>query len=437
MRKSRFARSALMTGGILGVAVMATACSAPVAEDGPVEITYLTQNNERHVNSGNAMIEAFEAENPDITVRLETRIEGTEGANLVMTKLATGEMEDVFWYNSGSLFNALNPDDTLVDLSDQPWAGDLTDAMRQVVSTDEGLYGAPWSATQAGAIVYSKTIYDELGLDIPTTWAEFADNNDAIAAAGLTALMQTYGDAYSSQILILGDFANVAAQDPDWAEEYTAGERKFAEQPALQGFENLQAVYESGWLNVDFASATVDDGIRRIAEGEAAHFPILTGIVAATIQQNYPELLSDVGVFPIPAQDAADTSLTVWMPQAVYIPRTTEGAKLEAAKRFVAFVNSTEGCAIQLETLIPSGPLATTGCELPADSSDLVRDINAWFEEGKVTPALEFLSPIKGPNLANLAVEVGSGIRSAADAAALYDEDVKKQALQLGLEGWE
>jgi raffinose/stachyose/melibiose transport system substrate-binding protein len=31
---------------------------------------------------------------------------------------------------------------------------------------------------------------------------------------------------------------------------------------------------------------------------------------------------------------------------------------------------------------------------------------------------------------------VGSGIRSAAEGAALYDEDVKKQALQLGLPGW-
>ena len=55
---------------------------------------------------------------------------------------------------------------------------------------------------------------------------------------------------------------------------------------------------------------------------------------------------------------------------------------------------------------------------------------------GNVTPALEFLSPIKGPNLEKLTVEVGSGITSAADGAKRYDQDVKKQAQQLGLEGW-
>jgi raffinose/stachyose/melibiose transport system substrate-binding protein len=43
---------------------------------------------------------------------------------------------------------------------------------------------------------------------------------------------------------------------------------------------------------------------------------------------------------------------------------------------------------------------------------------------------------VKGPNLENLTVEVGSGIRSAEDAAALYDQDVAQQAQQLGLEGW-
>jgi raffinose/stachyose/melibiose transport system substrate-binding protein len=53
-----------------------------------------------------------------------------------------------------------------------------------------------------------------------------------------------------------------------------------------------------------------------------------------------------------------------------------------------------------------------------------------------VTPALEFVSPVKGPALEQITVEVGSGIRSPQDAAARYDEDVKKQAQQLGLPGW-
>jgi raffinose/stachyose/melibiose transport system substrate-binding protein len=56
--------------------------------------------------------------------------------------------------------------------------------------------------------------------------------------------------------------------------------------------------------------------------------------------------------------------------------------------------------------------------------------------DGHNGPALEFLSPVKGPALEQITVEVGTGIRSAKDAAALYDQDVEKQAKQLGLPNW-
>lgn len=66
----------------------------------------------------------------------------------------------------------------------------------------------------------------------------------------------------------------------------------------------------------------------------------------------------------------------------------------------------------------------------------MVAEIQKYIEDGKSAPALEFLSPVKGPNLENIAISVGSGISSAQDGAAAYDDDVKKQAQQLGLAGW-
>ena len=65
-----------------------------------------------------------------------------------------------------------------------------------------------------------------------------------------------------------------------------------------------------------------------------------------------------------------------------------------------------------------------------------IKDLQPYVDSGNVTPALEFQSPVKGPALEQITVEVGSGIRKAADGAALYDQDVKKQAQQLGLPGW-
>ena len=426
-------RRVLVAAGVAALALPLAACSG--SGDDRTQIAFLVPNSGANVEAAEAMIAAFEDANPDIAVTLETQPAGTEGDNLMKTKLATGEMADVFWYNSGSLFQALNPDQNLVDLSDESWVGDLQDTMAAVVSTGTGVYGAPFGSTQAGAVLYNKTIYAELGLEVPTTWDEFAANNEAIAAAGTTAVIQTYGETWTSQLFILGDFGNVLAQDPDWAEEYTAGNRKYVDEPGLQGFVNQQEAAEAGWFNQDFASAMYDDGIRMVATGEGAHYPILTSAVS-TIQQNYPDNVEDVGVFPLPAQDAADTKLTIWLPNAVYIPNTTEGDELTAAKAFVAFINSADGCEVQNTAMVPSGPYVVSSCELPDEVPGLLNDMQVYFDEGATNPALEFLSPIKGPNLENITVEVGSGIRTAEDGAALYDEDVKKQAQQLGLDGW-
>ena len=85
---------------------------------------------------------------------------------------------------------------------------------------------------------------------------------------------------------------------------------------------------------------------------------------------------------------------------------------------------------------VPTGPYLVQGCDLPTDLPPAVQDMLPYIETGAATPALEFLSPIKGPALEQITVEVGSGIRTAEDGAALYDEDVEKQAQQLGLPGW-
>ena len=55
-----------------------------------------------------------------------------------------------------------------------------------------------------------------------------------------------------------------------------------------------------------------------------------------------------------------------------------------------------------------------------------VNHLNGYIDFGNAYPALEFFSPIKGPNLEQLCVAVGTGQMTAEEAAANYDEDVKK-----------
>jgi raffinose/stachyose/melibiose transport system substrate-binding protein len=439
-RPTRRSIVALGAGG-LALSLALAGCSAGDSDsgsaDGEVELTFLVDNGEATVGTAEALAEAFTAENPNITIEVETRPQGADGDNVVKTRLSTGEMTDLFQYNSGALLQALNPDETLVNLADQEYVDKFDENFIASVSTENGVYGVPMGQSMAGAVLYNKDIYADLGLEIPTTWDEFIANSEAIKEAGVAApIVQTYGDTWTSQLFVLGDFNNVLAEDPDWAEKYTNNEAKYVDEPAFAGFEHLQEAFEKDLLNEDFASALYADGVSMVATGEGAHYPMLT-FAASQLATTNPEAADVVGSFPLPGPDAETNGLTVWMPtNTIYVPQSTEGEKLEAVQQFLEWVTTPEACDIQAESNSPQGPFVVEGCELPEDVPAMVSDLQPYFDEGKTNLALEFLSPIKGPALEQITVAVGSGITSAAEGAAQYDDDVEKQAQQLGIEGW-
>jgi raffinose/stachyose/melibiose transport system substrate-binding protein len=421
-------------GGTQAVDTSATEEEGAAESGEVVELDFFMGNVEANVQTAEALIAAFEEANPDIKINLDSSGPGgAEGDNLVKTKLATGEMEDLFWYNSGSLFQALNPDQSLLPMTDEPWVESLNEAYIETVSTDSGVYGAPAGTATGGGVFYYIPDYEELGLEVPTTWDEFMANNEALKEAGKVPVIQSYGDTWTSQIFVLADFFNVYSNDPDWAEKYTNNEVKYATDPvALEGFQHLQDVFEAEYLNAEFGATTFDEALNMIGNGEGTHYPMLTFAIT-TIADLYPEAGEDVGFFAMPGSGA--NGLTVWMPPAIYGANTTDHT--DEVKRFLAFVASVAGCDAMTAAVVPTGPYLVDGCSIPEEVPRAVADMLPYFDQdGATSPALEFLSPIKGPQLEQITVEVGSGLRSAADGAELYDQDVEKQAKQLGLPGW-
>jgi raffinose/stachyose/melibiose transport system substrate-binding protein len=402
---------------------------------GNVTLSFLVDNNPANVKLAEGVASAFHARNPNITVKVTTRPQGGDGDNVVKTRLATGEMDDVFAYNSGSLFQALSPQKNLVPLTDQPWVSSLEKAFRPSVSTGGQVYGAPYGSSFGGGVLYNKKVFAKLGLKVPKTWGQFMANNAKIKAAGVAPVIQTYQDTWTSQLFVLGDYHNVQATDPSWAAKYTRNQVKYVQSPAFAGFQHLQQVHAAGYENKDYRSIKFEQGLRELATGKGAQYPMLSNAVAQIATQS-PRQVDDVGFFALPGDDAAKNGVTLWLPGGVYIPKTTTGAKLDAAKKLAAFMTTKAGCDAQTKAFTPAGPYMVKGCDLPSGLPPAVTDLTPYVDSGQVTPALEFLSPVKGPALEQITVEVGSGLRSAQKGASLYDQDVKKQAQQLGLPGW-
>jgi raffinose/stachyose/melibiose transport system substrate-binding protein len=398
-----------------------------------VTLTLLT-DNQSPKDGLNAVIEAIE-EKYNIATEIELRPGGDEGENIVRTRLASGEMTDLNLFNSGALFFTLNPESNFVDLTNEPYMESLDDQFKKVVSVNGKVYAAPANPNMAtGNWLYNKKIYADLGLLVPKTWEELMNNCEKIKAAGKTAVIGSYKDSWTAQLILLGDYYNVQAQVPDFAEQLTAGKAKFATTPAaLRSFEKIAEPYKRGFMNKDFLSTTYDQALKMLADGEGAHYPMLSqGITAIAI--NYPDKINDIGFFAQPGDSPDINGATVWMPGAASIYNKSKN--IDAAKKWLEYFVSQEGVNTYMAKQKPDGPLVIKGAVLPDDIYPAVKDEQAYVDTGKIAPALEFLTPVKGPNSPQICVEVGAGFKTPLEGAQEYDKDLEKQAKQLNLPGW-
>ena len=381
------------------------ATQSPATE--PVTLSFLGAQNQNDELVIEALTNAYTAMHPNVTFDIEIAAGGgTEVDNLVKTRLATGEMNDIFYYNSGALLQALNPSETLIDLSNEPFIDNISESFIPAVAQGDGVFGVPVGFAAAGGVLYNKRVYDEVGLSVPTSWAEFVANNEALLEAGIPPVLQTYGDTWTAQLFVLADNYNVHQAYPNFAEDYTNNKAKYADLPeAMAGFAHLQEGFESGWYQTDFATAKFEAGLEMLANGEVAQYPMLTQVVP-TIAANWPDKIDDIGFFALPGPDASANGATVWLPLAFYAPQTAE--HVDVIMDFFAFVASTDGTDAISAKVTPAGPYLINGATLPDDVNPYVNDLNGYINSGNAYPALEFLSPIKGPNLEQICVAVGT-----------------------------
>lgn len=431
VRNSRLAK-ALMLGL---PAVLASAMLAAPAQ-AATEITFQTWNSQDSQDKWNAMTAAFMKANPDIIVKTNFVPGGVEGDALVKSQLASGTMTDVFAYNVGALMQAIDPVRNLVNLKNEPWMKSVnTGFIPSATGTDGGVYAAPFGTAMGGGILYNKRIYSKLGLQIPLTWKEFMANNAKIKKAGITPVISSWKDSWTAQLFVLGDHFNVAAAMPGFEDKFTKNKIVLAKNPStLAGFQHLEEVRKAGYYNKDVAATTFAKALEYLALGKGAHYPMLSAGID-TIVANFPTKASDIGFMAQPGTNAKSNGVTVWMPSGVYITKTSKN--LEAAKKFVAWTVSKESFEVQNKVVPPSGPYFIKGAPVSGNLTAVFTDLYNYMQgKGTSYPALEFLTPVKGPNLSQICVEIGSGQKNALQGAQSYQKDLQKQSQQLGLPGW-
>ncbi|SEE99290.1 ABC transporter substrate-binding protein [Ruania alba] len=276
-------------------------------------------------------------------LQFESRtVQSTENyQQVIRSSLTSDSAPDLLKWWNGYRLQELARSDGLLDITAQ-WDeavenGWLDDSTRDAFSYDGSVYAMPFDASY-WVVYYNRGVYDELGLEVPTTWDEFMSNAQTIADADITPFFATIDGGWTSFIWyeellsksdpqLYMDLTSGAASYTDpgsrevmelWLDMYDRGfftpaDTPWADEPAMLASGNVAMTVAGAWRNGAFIEAglTEDDYgafvMPTVDEGTTPSVISESGIIAAASGGSQPEdaatwLLNLVGT---DAQEAA------------------------------------------------------------------------------------------------------------------------------------
>ncbi len=148
------------------------------------------------------ILAVFEAAYPNIDVKFEPTLNTEYDATISNVAASEGTLPDLITCRPFDRALLLYEAGGLANIADLPGLEHFTDVALSAWSTDDGsaTYCVPMASVIHG-FIYNKEIFDELGLEVPTTESEFFAVLDAIQAAGITPLDITTKDAWTTQTM--------------------------------------------------------------------------------------------------------------------------------------------------------------------------------------------------------------------------------------------
>jgi raffinose/stachyose/melibiose transport system substrate-binding protein len=297
--------------------------------NGKVKIEFFSYKPEA-VNTFNKLIKEFEKENHKIDV---VKTNSPDSPTYSQSRVAKRDIPDVIGYGGEATFGELAKAGALKDVSNDSLLKDIQPSYLQMikdVAKSDKVYGIPY-ATNADAVIYNKTIFKELGIDVPQTWDQFVAAAEKIKAAGKNPFYFTYKDAWTALPAYDALAANTESQN--FFKELSNGKTTFSK-GQKETFDKYATLLK--YANTDSQGIGYSDGNTAFAKGEAAMY--LQGIWAIPeIKKANPNI--DLGVFPFPVTNTPGESKVVsGVDLALATSSTTKHPK--EVEKFIEFLFS-------------------------------------------------------------------------------------------------
>ena len=210
----------------------------------------------------NNLVSQFEAESG---VNVEVVEYGNDYENTMKTRMASNSLPDVFQTHGWSI---LRYKEYLMDLRDEPWASDYTDAALGVIRDDDGSIYVLMTSLMVGGTVANLDILNEVGIDPYSihTWEDFTEACAAVKAAGYTPINNPSEAGLLANIA--GTWVSYPGELAEDSEAMLDGSYDFGSYRAL--LEQYAEWIDAGYFYEDALTINDTDISERFASGQAA-----------------------------------------------------------------------------------------------------------------------------------------------------------------------
>ena len=254
---------------------------------------------------------------------------------LLQTKLATGEVPDIVKYNVPTNNTEMNANETMVDLSNEPWISRLVNPNILKDPQSGKIFALPIeSSTFFGGIYYNKAVLKKLGIPDkqPTTWDELLNILRKIkqSGTGIVPVACSEKESWTTQIFMTLGFPISIADRPQIWNQLLTNKIKWSQIPEFKTIlDRYNTLFKEGLVNKDHLSFTYDMAKEAVASGEAAMM-INGEWVIIDILAKWPN--AEIGCWNIPFTDNCDLIATGNYVGGFFVPKKGNSA---AARKFL------------------------------------------------------------------------------------------------------
>lgn len=364
----------------LGTSLLLAGCGGGGDDaDGKVTLKVFSNKSES-IDTYKGLIKEFEEANPDIKIDFEAP---PEAETVLKTRLTKNNLPDVMSIGGNATYGELARAGVFHDFSDSELVDQVqpsyVEMLGKLVGPDkEGVFGLPY-ATNANTVIYNKDKVEQLGIKIPTNWAEFIAALETAKDAGEIPIYFTLQEAWTAMAVWNGVAGNLAPED--FAERKNNNKASFQEEYGEVADKMLQLL-EYG--HKDNFGIGYGDGNNAFATGNGVFY----------IQGNWaiPEILKanpdiKLGTFALPSHDNAEENDLVSGVDVVLAVNEATKNKEEALK-FVEFLMEKETSQKYINE-----QKAFSAVQDVFQDDPVFEGIRVNFEEGRLTSFVDHYYP--------------------------------------------